>query len=45
MPKVYIVQRPIQNKYGFTPDLTDASRYVPVSLEMRKVKNDEYQSA
>ena len=27
MPKVYIVQRPIQNKFGFTPDLTDAARY------------------
>jgi hypothetical protein len=24
---VYIVQRPMENKFGWTPDLTDASRY------------------
>jgi hypothetical protein len=27
MPNVYIVQRPKMNKYGWVPDLTDASRY------------------
>ena len=27
MPKVYIVNRPQQNKFGWTPDLTDATRY------------------
>jgi len=25
--KVYVVNRPIKNKYGWTPDLTDATRY------------------
>ena len=27
MPNVYIVQRPKMNKFGWVPDLTDASRY------------------
>tara|TARA_R100000742_G_C4279336_1_gene103636 strand:+ start:1119 stop:1505 length:387 start_codon:yes stop_codon:yes gene_type:complete len=27
MPKVYVVSRPTQNKFGWTPDLTDAARY------------------
>tara|TARA_R110000744_G_scaffold324735_1_gene430524 strand:+ start:572 stop:958 length:387 start_codon:yes stop_codon:yes gene_type:complete len=27
MPDVYIVQRPKMNKFGWVPDLTDASRY------------------
>ena len=27
MPDVYIVQRPKMNKFGWIPDLTDASRY------------------
>jgi hypothetical protein len=27
MSTVYIVQRPSKNKFGWTPDLTDASRY------------------
>ena len=27
MSKVYIVNRPVKNKFGWVPDLTDASRY------------------
>lgn len=27
MSTVYIIQRPRENKFGWTPDLTDASRY------------------
>ena len=27
MPKVYVVNRPVKNKLGWTPDLTDAARY------------------
>lgn len=27
MPKVYVVNRPVKNKFGWTPDLTDAARY------------------
>ena len=27
MAKVYIVNRPVKNKFGWVPDLTDASRY------------------
>ena len=27
MPTVYIVTRPRENKFGWTPDLTDAARY------------------
>ena len=27
MSKVYVVQAPRENKFGWTPDLTDASRY------------------
>ena len=27
MSKVYVVNRPVINKFGWTPDLTDASRY------------------
>ena len=26
-PKVFIVNRPTENKFGWTPDLSDASRY------------------
>ena len=27
MSKVYIVNRPVKNKFGWTPDLSDAARY------------------
>ena len=27
MSKVYVVNRPTKNKFGWTPDLTDATRY------------------
>ena len=27
MSKVYVVTRPRENKFGWTPDLTDATRY------------------
>ena len=27
MAKVYIVTRPTENKFGWTPDLSDAARY------------------
>jgi hypothetical protein len=27
MAKVYVVNRPVKNKFGWTPDLTDAARY------------------
>ena len=27
MSKVYVVNRPTRNKFGWTPDLTDATRY------------------
>jgi len=26
MPKVYVVNRPVKNKFGWVPDLSDASR-------------------
>ena len=28
MPKVYVVNRPTKNKFGWTPDLSDASRFM-----------------
>tara|TARA_X000001388_G_scaffold73794_1_gene65943 strand:+ start:20861 stop:21247 length:387 start_codon:yes stop_codon:yes gene_type:complete len=27
MSKVFVVNRPVKNKFGWTPDLTDAARY------------------
>ena len=27
MSKVYVVNRPVKNKFNWTPDLTDATRY------------------
>ena len=27
MSKVYVVNRPVENKFGWVPDLTDATRY------------------
>jgi len=41
MPKVFVVNRPIENKFGWTPDLSDASRYG--SLEVIFEANDRPQ--
>ena len=41
MPKVYVVNRPIKNKFGWVPDLTDASRYG--ALEVVFEANDKPQ--
>jgi hypothetical protein len=41
MSKVYIVQRARENKFGWTPDLTDASRYG--SMEVVFEANDKPQ--
>ena len=38
---VYIVQRPRENKFGWTPDLTDASRYG--AMEIVFEENDKPQ--
>ena len=32
MPKVFVVNRPIRNKFGWTPDLSDASRYGSIEV-------------
>ena len=32
MPKVYVVNRPVKNKFGWTPDLTDATRYGTIEV-------------
>ena len=32
MSKVYVVNRPVKNKFGWTPDLTDASRYGAIEV-------------
>ena len=32
MPKVYVVNRPVRNKFGWTPDLTDATRYGTIEV-------------
>ena len=32
MPKVYVVNRPVKNKFGWSPDLTDASRYGTIEI-------------
>ena len=32
MAKVYIVNRPKVNKFGWTPDLSDASRYGSIEV-------------
>jgi len=41
MPKVYVVQRPVKNKFGWVPDLTDAARYG--ALEVVFEQNDRPQ--
>jgi hypothetical protein len=41
MPKVYVVNRPQKNKFGWTPDLSDASRYG--ALEVVFESNDKPQ--
>ena len=41
MSKVYVVNRPVKNKFGWVPDLTDASRYG--SLEIVFEANDKPQ--
>ena len=41
MSTVYVIQRPRENKFGWTPDLTDASRYG--SLEIVFEVNDRPQ--
>ena len=41
MPKVYVVNRPIKNKFGWCPDLSDASRYG--ALEIIFEANDKPQ--
>jgi|TARA_E500000305_G_C3875018_1_gene166965 hypothetical protein len=41
MSKVYVVNRPIKNKFGWVPDLTDAARYG--SLEVIFEANDKPQ--
>ena len=37
--KVYVVSRPRENKFGWTPDLTDAARYG--TLEVVFESNDK----
>ena len=32
MPKVYVVNTPVKNKFGWTPDLTDATRYGTIEV-------------
>jgi hypothetical protein len=32
MPRVFVVNRPVKNKFGWVPDLTDASRYGSISI-------------
>jgi len=41
MPKVYVVNRPVKNKFGWVPDLSDAARYG--SLEIVFEPNDKPQ--
>ena len=41
MSKVYVVNRPVKNKFGWTPDLSDASRYG--TLEIIYEPNDKPQ--
>ena len=41
MSKVYVVNRPTRNKFGWTPDLTDATRYG--SLEVIFEPEDKHQ--
>tara|TARA_R110002020_G_scaffold2343_1_gene10854 strand:+ start:416 stop:802 length:387 start_codon:yes stop_codon:yes gene_type:complete len=41
MSKVYIVNRPVKNKFGWVPDLSDASRYG--ALEIVFEPNDKPQ--
>ncbi len=41
MPRVYVVNRPVRNKFGWTPDLSDAARYG--TLEVVFEENDKPQ--
>lgn len=41
MPKVYVVNRPVKNKFGWVPDLSDATRYG--ALEIIFEANDKPQ--
>ena len=41
MSKVYVVNRPVKNKFGWVPDLTDASRYGTLEIVFDGVKNNK----
>jgi hypothetical protein len=40
MPKVYVVNRPVKNKFGWVPDLSDASRYGASVQKARRIMKD-----
>jgi hypothetical protein len=39
---VYIVQRPRENKFGWTPDLTDASRYGALEVVFEEADRPQF---
>ena len=42
MPKVFVVNRPIRNKFGWTPDLSDASRYGSIEVVFEPDDNPQF---
>ena len=42
MSSVYIVQRPVQNKFGWVPDLSDATRYGTLNVVFEPQDKPQY---
>jgi len=42
MSKVYVVTRPRENKFGWTPDLTDATRYGSLEVVFEPTKDHSF---
>lgn len=42
MAKVYVVNRPIKNKFGWIPDLSDASRYGTLEIVFEANDNPQF---
>lgn len=42
MSKVYVVNRPLKNKFGWTPDLSDASRYGTIEVVFEENDNPQF---
>ena len=42
MPKVYVVNRPVKNKFGWVPDLSDATRYGTLEVVFEPEDKPQY---